>query len=396
MMGVAVKDIDTIVDGWDDWAGSFANCVQVLKDKPDVADPEAVCGWLCNEATGEWPSEASNGAELTGMIVSKSKAKRIVTAPVLIPGEPDADGEVVAKEKIEDVAHFWLSRYGQVDHSHSLNPAAKPVESYITQRAEKFKMPDNTILEIPMGTWMMSAKVSNDRVWKGIESGEFTGFSIMGIRSVEGTAALKNAEIIGIDAAFKRTLLRDLGDEWFAPFVSIVKNPAVPKSKWVAIKSQGWGRAVIDDILAVIGINKNKHGGEEMEDKEIKEIVTTAVKESVEPIGQRLQAIETEVTNMKEKLAAKPDEDKKDPTEDAAGKDEGDAGSDDKDAKIAELEGKLATEQEFRKDVEGRLDKIESASKSLTGQDGDDGAGDAAMKSEDPYPRDSFGRRIKH
>ena len=409
LLDVSEKEVDFIIDAWDEWAGSFTSCVDSLSGKPGITDPEALCAWMHHEATGEWPAEAkSEGAELTGMIVSKDKAKQIVYAPVLIPGEADADGEVVTKEKIEDVAHFWLSNFAQVDHSHSLNPAAKPVESYITTRAEKFKMPDNTVLEIPSGSWMMAAKVQNSRVWKGIMNGEFNGFSIMGIRSVEASPALKQAEVIGIDAVFKRTLLRDLGDEWFAPFVSIVKNPAVPKSKWVAIKSQGWGRAIMDDILAKIGISKSKDGGEEMDEKQVKEIVTTAVKDSVEPFGTRLQAIETEIKGMQEKLAPPPEGDDKDKDKDkakepdAAGK--GDAAAGDgkdkdegKDAEIADLKLKLADEQKFRKDVEGKLGNAESAAKSLTGQDGDgDGAGSAATKEKDPFPRDSYGRRIKH
>jgi len=54
-------------------------------------------------------------AELTAPFVRKEKAKRIVYGPVLIPGEPDSDGDVVSAEKIEDVAHRFVEEYGNID-----------------------------------------------------------------------------------------------------------------------------------------------------------------------------------------------------------------------------------------------------------------------------------------
>lgn len=42
-------------------------------------------------------------AELTAPIMEKSKEKRIVTGPVLIPGEPDSDGDVLSEERIEEL-----------------------------------------------------------------------------------------------------------------------------------------------------------------------------------------------------------------------------------------------------------------------------------------------------
>lgn len=42
-------------------------------------------------------------------------------------------------------------------------------------------------------------------------------------------------------AALKRTLLRDLGVDWVAPFVSVVDEPAVPKAKFFALKARALG-----------------------------------------------------------------------------------------------------------------------------------------------------------
>ena len=116
----SMKDIQSLVDTFDEWAGgSFDGCVSALTGKSGIDDPNVLCSWMCHEATGEWPAEKSGGdIELTWMFVTKNKTKKIVHAPVLVPGEADSDGEFVTKDKIEEVAHRWLMNYAQVDHSH--------------------------------------------------------------------------------------------------------------------------------------------------------------------------------------------------------------------------------------------------------------------------------------
>jgi hypothetical protein len=54
-------NIDAIIGAWDDWAGSWTRCVEVLKDKPNITNPEALCAWLHHEAEGKWPAEGVEG-----------------------------------------------------------------------------------------------------------------------------------------------------------------------------------------------------------------------------------------------------------------------------------------------------------------------------------------------
>jgi len=176
------------------------------------------------------------GLELSGPIVVKNEAKRIAYAPVLVPGEPDSDGEIVTKAQIEDKAHEWLVSYRNVDYNHRLNNVGVPVESYITSEDRTVKMDlgnGEEDVELPAGTWILASKFGED-TWNQIVSKELTGYSVMGVRRETMDAAIK-----GVDgAACKRTLLADLGEDWVPTHVSVVDMPAVPKAKFFALKSK--------------------------------------------------------------------------------------------------------------------------------------------------------------
>lgn len=166
-------------------------------------------------------------SELTAPFVFKNDEKRIVYGPVLVPDEPDTDNDVVTAEKIEEVAHKFVEEYGNIDLMHTLNNVGKLVESYILPMDWQI---DDQLL-IPKGSWMMGVRVMDEDTWQAVKDGNLGGFSIMGIAK----AAMKSAEK---KAAEKRTTLADLGEDWIVNAVSLVDEPAVPKAKWVAIKSK--------------------------------------------------------------------------------------------------------------------------------------------------------------
>jgi hypothetical protein len=179
--------------------------------------------------------EVAEKAELTGPIIFKAAKKQIAYAPVLVPGEPDSDGEVLTAEKIEEVSHNWMAEYRNIDLQHTLNNIdAIPVESYITPQEMSVKI-DGEDVVIPQGSWILAAKFRDPAIWAGVMKGELGGFSVMGVRR----AAIKEAATKSESVAFKRTLLEDLGEDWVATHVSVVDSPAVPKAKWFALKSAG-------------------------------------------------------------------------------------------------------------------------------------------------------------
>lgn len=284
-----------------------------------------------------------NSAELTGPIFKADKKQRIVYAAVLVPGEPDHDFEkgekILSAEEIEHVAHKWLEDYGNIDYMHGMNNVAKPVESYllpmeldVTIAGEKTKL--------PKGAWVMAGKVTNDKAWKKVESGDLTGFSIMGIQNnvlkdimkkvAEGEPANKQFE-----SSLKRVLIRDLGKDWIVPFVSLVDEPCVPKAKFFAIKEkEKTGKEIEQEDKESIWTKvvnyfkkddknqKNLEGDEiDMKEEEVLKMIEEKIEEKLKPVLEGIESLKkqeptketkTEKTKEAEKTekAKEPENDK--------------------------------------------------------------------------------------
>lgn len=366
--------------------------------------------------------EGNDVCELTGPIVMKNTAQRLAYAAVLVPGEPDHDGETVTKEKIEEAAHEWMQSYRNVDLQHTLNNVAVPVESYI--------LPMDMAVEhmgikmfLPQGTWVLASRVLDDTTWDKVEKGELTGYSVMGIRRTTLDAASKS-----VDMALKKTLLRDLGPDWVAAAVSIVDEPAVPKAKFFALKSKEeepveksktWyqkvkeiliptvseeastkaGRRFSDDTFTKIqeayntlkvlmedaqqersggdvgftehlqNSSKEKEG-DEMKPEELKGLIDEAVKSALEPIKEELEALKSQ--EAEEETAIKEEEKVEEPVV-----------NEEEEAFKSKVLEKLD-------ELENKIGKKNTSSKSLKGQDGEE---EPAKKST-VADRDAFGRKI--
>jgi hypothetical protein len=170
-------------------------------------------------------------AELTAPFVFKNDEKRIVYGPVLIPDEPDTDDDVVTAEQIETVAHNFVEEYGNIDLMHSLNNVGKMIESYILPMDLEL---ENDVI-VPKGSWMLGVRVTNDDSWQAVKDGKLSGFSIMAIERMAMKSADNTTEK---NQSQKRTTLADLEDGWIVNAVSLVDEPAVPKAKFIAIKSK--------------------------------------------------------------------------------------------------------------------------------------------------------------
>lgn len=318
--------------------------------------------------------------ELTGPIVMKNANKRIAYAAVLVPGEPDSDGETVTKEKIEQAAHEWMQSYRNVDLQHTLNNVAVPVESYVLPMDMEVDMQGvKTIL--PAGTWVLASKVLDEATWDMIEKGELTGYSVMGIRRTTLETASKSAEV-----ALKKTLLRDLGEDWIAAAVSIVDEPAVPKAKFFALKSKetsaekskSWyqkvreilfpnNSAVKEDVQEGVPDNDEKEDDLTMKPEDLKNLIDEAVKSAVEPLQAEIEALKSKADEVE--------------TEEV----------DNKEEEINQEEEAFKSKVlEKLEELEARIGKKSAAPKSLKGQDGDEGNEAKKSQLED---RDLFGRK---
>jgi hypothetical protein len=317
-------------------------------------------------------SKGLNVCELTGPIVMKNASKHIAYAAVLVPGEPDSDGEVVTKEKIEQAAHEWMQSYRNVDLQHTLNNVAVPVESYVLPMDMEVDMQGvKTIL--PAGTWVLASKVLDEATWDMVEKGELTGYSVMGIRRTTLETASKSAEV-----ALKKTLLRDLGEDWIAAAVSIVDEPTVPKAKFFALKSKevpaekskSWYQKVREVLFPNNSAVKEDVPDDEKEDdltmkpEDLKNMIDEAVKSAVEPLQAEIEA-----------LKSKADEVETEEVDETTSQEE---------------EAFKSKVLEKLDELEARIGKKNAAPKSLKGQDGDEGNEAKKSQLED---RDLFGRK---
>ena len=133
-------------------------------------------------------STADSGKDITGegrkvhAFVKVDDEKRIVTGPVLVPNVLDIQGDFEFQEDIEKAAHGFLENRGDIGRQHQIfDGIGVPVESHITRSVIK----SGNGKTLPVGTWIMSIKVTNNSTWAKVKDGRITGFSIgfRGIRS---------------------------------------------------------------------------------------------------------------------------------------------------------------------------------------------------------------------
>lgn len=108
--------------------------------------------------------------------ISKSDAPRqIVYGVVLEPGTFDAQNDTMTVDEIEKTAHAYLVRSRVVGDSHSRRAPANVVESFIAP--VDFELDAEKVLK---GSWVMGVKVADQKLWGGVENGDYTGFSVGG------------------------------------------------------------------------------------------------------------------------------------------------------------------------------------------------------------------------
>jgi hypothetical protein len=228
----------------------------------------------------EGGADALRGPGFVPLISTKAAALRVAFGVVLIPGEPDADGDVVTAEQIESAAHAFLEKYRNVDVSHTLRTVAVPVESYIAPADLSFEFQGEK-RDVPRGAWVLGVRVSDDSVWADIQSGKLSGLSIMAVST-------KSAEVVPA-----RVTLADLG-EFFVPFVSIVERPAVPRAVWIALKTCAGGimRRVFDVVTTKKGGTMNK------------DEIAALFAEMLKPVTEQIAALAAAVAVLTDAAAA--------------------------------------------------------------------------------------------
>jgi hypothetical protein len=100
--------------------------------------------------------------------------KQIVYGEVYVPGKKDSDGNWMTAETIEKMAHDFLRR-GHVDRISKGHDGqcdkGEIVESFIVREGD----PDYA-----EGSWVVGVHIPDAKIWKQVEDGILTGFSIEG------------------------------------------------------------------------------------------------------------------------------------------------------------------------------------------------------------------------
>jgi hypothetical protein len=108
--------------------------------------------------------------------IIKAEAERFVYGIVLQPNTEDAQGDVISKEEIAKASHAFMESCQQIGVQHTtVNPQIKIWESYLAP--QDLTIGGQKVLE---GSWLLGVHILDNEVWRQVEKGELTGFSIKG------------------------------------------------------------------------------------------------------------------------------------------------------------------------------------------------------------------------
>ncbi len=133
------------------------------------------------------------GFATIGKIVKADDNLHHVTGIVYEPMVSDAHDNFMTEDEIQKAAYWYAKNGDKVDLQHNFEEcdACTVVETWVAKA--DFKIGDEPIKK---GTWLMTVEVSDDNIWKSIEKGEITGFSMGGVGkySAEDVNLKKGAE----------------------------------------------------------------------------------------------------------------------------------------------------------------------------------------------------------
>lgn len=128
--------------------------------------------FLIVKADGEAPNW-----QFEAPILKLDEDKRLVTGIVYAPSVVDSQGEFMEADAIEKAAHDFMINHRHTDLKHNFveNDGVSVVESFVAK--SDFLLDDAPIVK---GTWLLTTKVSDDKLWSGIKKGEYKGYSMGG------------------------------------------------------------------------------------------------------------------------------------------------------------------------------------------------------------------------
>lgn len=136
------------------------------------------------------PAKMPDESVRKNIFVDISKAndeQQTVTGVVLQPETIDAHGDIYSAEVVRDAAYKYLANYNRRT---KLGRQHKDFKNWTERFAlvESYLAPVDLVIgskTVKAGSWIMTVKVLDAKVWKAVKDGEITGFSIGGKAKVQ-------------------------------------------------------------------------------------------------------------------------------------------------------------------------------------------------------------------
>lgn len=155
--------------------------------------------------------------------------KKIVSGPAMIPNKLIYRSNPQCYVMYDEVAIVeFAKQFIQAGAKFNLEHQDELVEVNII---ESYFLKESNDWDLPQGTWIVSAKIEDDKIWEDVKSGKFKGFSIQSNFLTESIEEFKNQNIK--DNEMINELKEQLNsllfkvNEMEAKFVDVTVDPAV-------------------------------------------------------------------------------------------------------------------------------------------------------------------------
>ena len=253
-------------------------------------------------------------------ILLEKEDKHIIVGCALVPDKPiyrrDGDEEFYIQfsaETIEKLAHNYLAN----DRVYSFSTDHKDVadDVYIIETWLKTSENDKSKdydLDVPIGSWLIMAKVENDAIWNRIKEGELQGFSIEAIvdlkeinNKIKNNMAKENKvklEAVEIDDKFWDKLRGILADALGKP----QESKEVEETVGEIVDEMEKGAGPKDEETKVVEQAEDEMPAEVV-DEEVKDVVES-VDEVTETPAESAEALQAVIDGLQEEIAKKDEE----------------------------------------------------------------------------------------
>lgn len=255
--------------------------------------------------------------------------KHIVMGAVLVPNKliyRNQDGEEFyiqfSKETIEKLAYDYLRSdrvYSFTQQHEDVADNIYVVETWL-KTSENDKSKEYGI-DVPIGTWMMAAKVENEEIWQKIKAGEMTGFSIEAFVNLseinlnkQNDMAKENEvklEAIEINDSFWDKIRGIIADALGKP----EKSEEVEETVGEIVDEMEKSAGPKDEETKVVEQEEVKPEDEVKPEETPAEVVDEAVKEVVEEVNEvtetpeeKADALQAIIDGLNEEIAKKDEE----------------------------------------------------------------------------------------